>query len=59
VLYQQATKIYSDAVDELARKMSTTSKIQYDELYRLSEEAEFTSRTARLRLEEHIAAHGC
>ena len=59
VLYQQATEVYSQAVSELTRRIGTTSKIQYDELYQISVEAELTARTARKRLEAHIAEHGC
>jgi hypothetical protein len=57
--YDDATLAFSDAVQELRRKMGTSPKTEYERLERISSQARVKSEQARLALEKHIAAHGC
>ena len=59
IAYQATREKYSTAVSELAKKMGTTPKLEYDNLHRLAEQARYESLDARDRLERHTAEHGC
>jgi hypothetical protein len=57
--YDNATLVFSNAVQELRRKIGTSPKEEYERLERISSEARFKSEQARLALEQHIATHRC
>jgi hypothetical protein len=57
--YDDATLAFSDAVQELRRKIGTSPKAEYERLERISSNARVKSEQARLALEQHIAAHRC
>jgi hypothetical protein len=57
--YQAATETFSKSVNELQDRIGTSSKPEYDQLLRVSEEWRVRSEQARLALEQHRAAHGC
>jgi hypothetical protein len=57
--YDDATLAFSDAVQELHRKIGTSPKAQYERLERISSKARVKSEQTRLALEQHIAAHRC
>jgi hypothetical protein len=54
-----ATLAFSNAVQELRRKIGTSPKDEYERLERFSNEARVISEQARLALERHIATHRC
>ena len=41
IAYQATTEKYSTAVSELAKKMGTTPKLEYDNLHGLAEQARY------------------
>jgi hypothetical protein len=57
--YDDATLAFSDAVQELRRKIGTSPKAEYERIERISSKARVKSEQTRLALEQHIAAHGC
>jgi hypothetical protein len=57
--YDDATLAFSNAVQELRRKIGTSPKGEYERLERISNEARGKSDQARLALEQHIAVHRC
>jgi hypothetical protein len=57
--YGDATVAFSDAVQELRRKIGTSPKAEYERLERVSSAARVESEQARLALEQHIATHHC
>jgi hypothetical protein len=57
--YNVATAKFSEAVAELQRTIGTSTKVEYEHLQRVSDEARVKSEQARLALEQHLAAHGC
>jgi hypothetical protein len=57
--YDYATLAFSNAVQELRRKIGTSPKEEYTRLTQISNEARAQSEQTRLALEQHIAAHGC
>jgi len=57
--YDDATSTFSEAVQELHRKIGTSPKEEYRRLERLSSDARVKSEQARLALEQHIATHRC
>jgi hypothetical protein len=57
--YDNATLAFSNAVQELHRKIGTSPKDEYQRLERISSEARVKSEQTRLALEQHIAAHRC
>jgi hypothetical protein len=57
--YDDATLAFSDAVQELRRKIGTSPKAEYERLERISSAARVKSEQARLALEQHIATHRC
>jgi hypothetical protein len=57
--YDDATLAFSNAVQELRRKIGTSPKEEYERLERLSSEARVKSEQTRLALEQHIATHRC
>ena len=58
-LYDDATLAFSNAVQELRRKIGTSPKDEYERLERISSEARVKSEQARLALEQHVARHRC
>jgi hypothetical protein len=57
--YDDATLAFSDAVQELRRKIGTSPKAEYERLERISSKARVKSEQTRLALEQHIASHHC
>jgi hypothetical protein len=57
--YDATTARFSEAVNELRRKIGTSPKEDYERLDRAANEARVKSEQARLALEQHIAAHRC
>jgi hypothetical protein len=57
--YDATTAKFSEAVNELRRKLGTSAKEDYERLDRAANEARVKSEQARLALEQHIAAHRC
>jgi hypothetical protein len=57
--YDDATLAFSNAVQELRRKIGTSQKEEYERLERISNEVRVKSEQARLALEQHIAGHRC
>jgi hypothetical protein len=57
--YNVATAKFSEAVAELQRTIGTSTKLDYERLQRVSDEARVKSEQARLALEQHSAAHRC
>jgi hypothetical protein len=57
--YNYATAAYAQAVERLQRRIGVSSRYEYEELKRSSEQARSTAERARNRLEEHVARHGC
>jgi hypothetical protein len=57
--YSLATAAFSDAVQELRRKIGTSPKVEYERLERISSAARVKSEQARLALEQHIETHRC
>jgi hypothetical protein len=57
--YDDATLAFSNAVQELRRRIGTSPKDEYERLERVSSEARVKSEQARLALEQHVATHGC
>ena len=53
--YDDATLAFSNAVQELRRKIGTSPKDEYERLERISSEARVKSEQARLALEQHVA----
>jgi hypothetical protein len=57
--YSATTSDFSKAVQEMRRKIGTSSKEEYKRLEQNSSEARVKAEQARLALEQHIAAHRC
>jgi hypothetical protein len=57
--YDDATLAFSNAVQELRRRIGTSVKDEYERLERISNEARVKSEQTRLALEQHIATHRC
>jgi len=57
--YQMLAQRFSEAVNELQRKMGTSAKEDYDRLNRAADEARLKTDQARIALEQHTAAHRC
>jgi hypothetical protein len=57
--YDNATLAFSNAVQEMHRKIGTSPRDEYQRLERISHEARVRSEQARLALEQHIATHRC
>jgi hypothetical protein len=57
--YDEATLAFSNAVQELRRKIGTSPKEEYERIERISNEARVKSEQTRLALEQHIAGHRC
>jgi hypothetical protein len=57
--YDNATLAFSNAVQELRRKIGTSPKDDYQRLERIANEARVKSEQTRLALEQHIAGHRC
>jgi len=57
--YHVATLEFSEAVEQLHRRIGTSPKGEYERLERISNEARIKSEQTRLALERHIATHRC
>jgi hypothetical protein len=57
--YNVATAAFSEAVNELHRRIGTSPIEEYKRLERISSAARVKSEQARLALEQHIAVHRC
>jgi hypothetical protein len=57
--YDNATLAFSNAVQELRRKIGTSPKEEYERHDRIANEARVKSEQTRLALEQHIATHRC
>jgi hypothetical protein len=57
--YSNATDAFSIAVQELRKKIGTSSREEHQRLERVTLEARVKSEQARLALEEHVVTHGC
>jgi hypothetical protein len=57
--YQQVTREYSETLTELKGRLGTSSKAEFDGLYRLTHEARDNAAKAMREIENHIIDHGC
>jgi hypothetical protein len=57
--YERATRAYSDAVANLQRIMGTSSKVDYDAQYRMTEALRLDAMKAQEALQEHVGMHEC
>jgi hypothetical protein len=57
--YQQITAIYAAAVTQLHRKMSISSKAEYDSLYRMTKGLHAAVTRAQGELKSHVVVHHC
>ena len=57
--YEEATTLFSEAVTELRRKIGISTREDYEQLGRRTNDARVKSEQARLALEQHIAEHRC
>ena len=57
--YQEVTESYSAAVNELHRSIGTSSKAEYDALYRTTETLHAEVTRAQGELNSHVVAHQC
>jgi hypothetical protein len=57
--YQQATKVYAEAVADLNHRIGTSSREQFDRLRRVAEDARQMANKALKELDGHIADHDC
>jgi len=57
--YNRATTIFSDAVEQLHKRIGTSSKDEYESLTRATEDARMQAEEARLMMERHVKDHGC
>ncbi len=58
-LYQLAAGAYSEAVAQLHRNIGTSSKADYDALYRMTEALRRDALEAQGNLEKHVDRHHC
>jgi hypothetical protein len=58
-LYQHTTRTYADAVAELNQRMGTSSKTEYEAIFRMAEQARVNAISAREALKKHTDEHGC
>ncbi len=59
VEYSAATDAFSTAVQELRKRIGTSSREEHQRLERVTVEARVKSEQTRLALEEHVVTHGC
>ena len=57
--YSSATLALSARVEELVQKTVTLPKAEYTRLHEAAEQARVTAEQAHLKLEKHVAEHGC
>ena len=57
--YQETTRKYSEAVAELNKYIGTSTKSEYDALYRMTEALRVDAAEAKLDLENHVEEHLC
>ena len=57
--YQAETQSYSAAVATLNDRIGRSSKIEYDAIYTMAEDARIRAENARESLERHATEHGC
>ncbi len=57
--YEASTVKFADAVRQLKERIGTSTKPEYEQLQRVSDEARLKSEQARLALEQHMSAHNC
>jgi hypothetical protein len=57
--YDDATRAFSNAVQQMRRKIGTLPKDEYERFERISNEARVKSEQTRLALEQHIATYRC
>jgi hypothetical protein len=57
--YRNAIKAHSESVSDLQRKMGTSSKADYEAMYRKTETLSHEAAKAKDALDKHVAAHGC
>jgi hypothetical protein len=57
--YDATTAKFSEAVRQLQRQIGTSTRVEYERVQRICDEARVKSEQARLALERHMAAHDC
>jgi hypothetical protein len=57
--YQYVTEKYSQAVTDFQRRVSTLSKVQYDDLYRMTEALRAEVTRAQAEFQSHVRVHRC
>lgn len=57
--YRDATRAHSEALSDLQKKMGTSSKADYDAMYRRTEALGNQAVKAKDALDNHVAAHEC
>ncbi len=58
-LFQAATGAHAEAVAQLHGVIGTSSKADYDILYRKAERLRLDALTAQADLQSHVAEHNC
>lgn len=59
VAYEAATQKYFRAMNELRARMGVSPKLEYDRLFKATEDGRAQSEAARAALLEHIREHKC
>jgi hypothetical protein len=57
--YQEAPRVYSDAVTELNARIGCSSRAEYEGLRRAVEDERKNSAVALKTLDDHVADHDC
>ena len=57
--YSVASNAFSHAVVSLHQQAETVKRAEYEQLYKITEEARGKAESARLTVEHHASSHGC
>jgi hypothetical protein len=58
-VYQEWTHAHSEAIERLQQTIGTSSKEDYDVLYRMAEALRMEAAQAQKELNDHVAKHRC
>jgi hypothetical protein len=57
--YRNAIKAHSESLADLKKQMGTSSKAEYDAMYRRTEALSYEATKAKDALDKHVAVHAC
>jgi hypothetical protein len=57
--YQSAARAHSESLSDLQKKIGTSSKAEYEAIYRRTEELANEATKAKEALDSQVAAHEC